>query len=151
MRDNRWLEEKMYFLWENFFVDTPRRNRVIIKFGTNSRRQLGCIKWVTEKTKGVRALLRKGVDYDDKRISLIIITSYFKDPGVPDEVVLATMSHEMCHYTHGFNSPLQQLYDHPHKGGIIKKEMTKRGLGVLYRQANRWLRHNWSNYLKRVQ
>jgi hypothetical protein len=148
MRDNNWLEEKMYFLWENYFVDTPRTNRVLIKFGTKAKRQLGCIKWVTTKTKGVRQLLKGEAGEDHTRISLIIITSFFKDPAIPENVVLATVAHEMCHYAHGFNSPLQQLYDHPHKGGIIRKEMTKRGLGILYRQANRWLRHNWSEYLR---
>jgi hypothetical protein len=150
MRDNKWLEEKMYFLWENFFVDTPRKNLVLIKFGTKSKRQLGCIKWVSHKTKGVSSLLSSGKPKEeDERTSLILITSYFKSDAIPEEVVLATLAHEMCHYAHGFNSPLQQIYDHPHKGGIIRREMEKRGLGKLYRESNRWLKHNWANYLRR--
>lgn len=148
MRDNKWLEEKMYELWENYFVDTPRKNRVIIKFGNKSKRQLGCIKWVTHKTRGISKLINDDEDYDDERISLIIVTSHFKDERIPEDIVIATIAHEMCHYTHGFNSPLNQIYDHPHKGGVIRKEMDKRGLGELYRKANKWLKQNWGDYLK---
>lgn len=148
MRDNQWLADKMYNLWEDNFEDTPRRNRVLIRFGTRSKRQLGCIKWVTPKTKGIKHLLKDNEAFDDERISLIVITGYFKDERIPEEIVLATIAHEMCHYAHGFNSPLQQLYDHPHKGGVIRKEMDKRGLGTFYRNANRWLKKNWSNYLR---
>ncbi|MFQ5493026.1 MAG: hypothetical protein ACE5DX_02595 [Candidatus Dojkabacteria bacterium] len=154
MRDNKWLQDKMYELWENYFVDTPRKNRVLIKFGRASKRQLGSIRWVTEKTRGMKDLLNGENDlqagrqeFDDERTSLIIITNHFKDTSIPYEVVTATIAHEMCHYTHGFNSPLQQLYDHPHKGGVIRREMERRGLGGLYRTANKWLKEYWAKYL----
>jgi hypothetical protein len=54
----------------------------------------------------------------------------------------------MCHYTHGFNSPHSQIYKHPHQGGIIKKEMQKRGLNDVYKYSKHWLKNNWLNYLK---
>lgn len=148
MRDDKWLKNIMFDLWESHFVDTPRTNRVIIKFGNKAKRQLGCIKWVTPKTKGIAKYLDQLEQYDDPRISLIVITSYFKDERIPEDVVRATIAHEMCHYAHGFNSPLHQLYDHPHKGGVIRREMAARGLGDMYRNANRWLRINWAKYLK---
>lgn len=149
MRDNKWLEEKMYELWEEYFVDVPRKNRVLIKFSKKSYRQLGCIKWATKKTRGIQKLLEKNpvMEDNDERVSLILISGYFKDPKIPDNVVLGTIAHELCHYTHGFNSPLNQIYDHPHKGGVIKKEMGKRGLSWLYEYAEKWLENNWPKYV----
>ncbi|MEI7578502.1 MAG: SprT-like domain-containing protein [bacterium] len=143
-RDNHWLTEIMFELWENHFVDIPRKNHVVIKFGKRAKRQLGCIKWAEDPVK------RKVATHvaDDQRISQINITRYFEDDNIPEEVVIATIAHEMCHYAHGFNSPLQQQFNHPHKGGIIRKELIKRGLGEYYRISRKWLKLNWLNYLK---
>ncbi len=145
-RNNDWLENLMYHLWENHFNDIPRKNLVLIKFGRRAKRQLGCIKWVRGNTK-VKGLLKKRKDdhavQDDKRVSLIIITALFRDKKVPKYVVEATIAHEMIHYAHGFHSPLKQLYRHPHKGGIIRKEMEARGLSSLWRRSKRWLKKKW--------
>lgn len=148
MRDNNWLEDKMYTLWENYFVDVPRVNPVIIRFGKKSERQLGSIKWADHRTTGLKKVNVSEKDHDDSRISIITITGHFKDEYIPEQVILGTIAHEMCHYAHGFNSPLQQIYAHPHKGGVIRKEMQKRGLSEVYKDANRWLKENWSKYLK---
>jgi len=84
---------------------------------------------------------------DDKRVSVITITLKFKDENVPEDIVRATIAHEMCHYAHGFNSPLQQIYNHPHKGGVIRKEFEKRGLGQLHKYSKKWLKTNWRKYI----
>ncbi len=147
MRDDKWLEKKMYYLWENYFADVKRKNIVIIKFGKRSKRQLGSIKWASKKTRGLKRFLLNKFYEDDKRISVITITSLFKNEDIPEDVVLATIAHEMCHYAHGFNSPLKQIYAHPHKGGVIRKEMEKRGLADLYHFSKKWLRNNWRKYI----
>jgi len=147
-RDNNWLQEQMFYLWDNNFADVPRKNLVLIKFGKKSKRQLGSIKWVNQKTKGIKNLLiKQNQNADDNRISLITVTNFFKDPKIPDFVILATIAHEMCHYAHGFNSPLKQQFNHPHKGGVIRKELEKRDLGHLYKNANKWLKNEWLKYL----
>ncbi len=150
MRDNNWLEEKMYELWENNFVDVPRKNLVVIKFSKRSKRQLGCITWGSPKTRGISRLIERAKLQDEKRVSVIRITSLFKDEKIPEKVVLGTIAHEMCHYAHGFNSPLKQIYDHPHKGGVIRKEMEKRGLKDIYQFSKKWLKANWLNYLRTI-
>jgi len=147
MRDNEWLEEKMYEIWEGHFSDIPRKNLVIIKFGRGSKRQLGSIKWANKKTRGIRQFLKGRDLQDDKRVSVITITSKFKDGEIPEKIVLATIAHEMCHYAHGFNSPLKQIFNHPHKGGVIRKEMEKRGLKHLYKFSKKWLKENWKEYV----
>lgn len=147
MRDNAWLEQKMYDLWEEHFADVPRKNLVIIKFGRNSSRQLGSIKWADKRTRGIRNFMKGHDIQDDKRISIITITSKFKDENVPEDIVKATIAHEMCHYAHGFNSPLKQIYNHPHKGGVIRKEFERRGLGKLHKFSKKWLKENWRKYV----
>lgn len=150
MRDNNYLEERLYLLWEDYFSDVPRKNLVLIKFGKGSKRQLGSIRWVRPGT-GVKSLLKKRTDeheaQDDKRISLITVTKYFQDELVPEYVVDGTIAHELVHYVHGFHSPLQQLYKHPHKGGVVKKELVKRGLGETHRLAEQWLKTEWRKFL----
>lgn len=148
MRDDAWLQELLYYYWENYFVDVPRKNRVIIRFGKKSYRQLGCIRWAHKESGFVRKLLNKYPDsFDDPRISLITITGYFKDEEVPDYVVHGTLCHELCHYVHGFHSPLAQIYEHPHRGNVIQKEMYRRELREIYETSQIWLESNWQTFI----
>lgn len=146
MRNNQWLEDKLEDLWENYYSDVPRKNKVTIKFGKRAKRVLGSIKYFDR-------MRENDPEYglhEDKKISQITLTKYFMDEVIPDDVVVGTIAHEMVHYSHGFNSPLERRYAHPHKGGIIKKEMYKRGLSDLYDESEGWVKKNWLNYLKSV-
>jgi hypothetical protein len=95
----------------------------------------------------IKGLLRKNIeDYDaqdDKRVTVITITKYFQDEQVPDYVVKATIAHELCHYTHGFSSPLEKRFDKPHQGNVINKELKKRDLLESQNMADDWLKKNW--------
>lgn len=151
-RDNNWLADKMYEIWENYFPDVPRKNFVLIKFGRSSRRQLGSIKWSHRNTKIKGIMNRKAIRetyaaQDDKRITVITITKKFINPEIPEFVVLSTIAHELCHYAHGFSSPLNQVYKTPHQGGVIRKELEARGLGKLYKQGKSWIKENWIKYI----
>ena len=145
-RTNEWLEKMMYDLWEGHFNDIPRKNYVLIKFGRRAKRQLGSIKWVRSNTK-VKQLLRERVsnlsEQDDSRITVITITSLFRSFRVPVYVVESTVAHEMVHYAHGFFSPLKQMYNYPHQGGIIRRELEQRGLGEIHRKSKKWLKEKW--------
>lgn len=152
VRNNKWLEEKMYEIWEDHFADVPRKNLVLIKFGKASVRQLGSIRWATQNAR-IKSIMRKKTVHDqhlvedDKRITIITITSKFKDTTIPEFIVNSTIAHELTHYAHGFSSPLSQSYAHPHKGGIIRKELTSRGLGQLHKESKKWLKENWRTYV----
>lgn len=146
MRDNEYLENLLYDLWENNFCDVPRYNLVIIKFGKYSKRQLGCISLAREGSKIKGILAKKREEYevqDEKSISIITITRYFQQEIVPEYVIKATIAHELCHYTHGFNSPLQKRFDKPHQGNIVNKELERRGLLEDQNRADIWLKENW--------
>lgn len=146
MRDNSYLEDRLYFIWENFFADVPRKNVVLIKFGKGSVRQLGSIKWANQYSK-IKGNLKKKKDEfdsaDDKRISIITITKLFQNELVPEYIIDATIAHELVHYTHGFHSPLPRAVAHPHKGKVVEKELFKRGFGKIYEQSEIWLKQNW--------
>lgn len=146
MRDRKFLENLMYELWENYFCDIPRKNLVIIKFGKYSKRQLGSIKLANSKTKIKSLIQNKKKDFliqDDKSITVITITRYFQNEFVPEDVVRATIAHEMCHYAHGFSSPLKKQFNNPHQGKIIDKELKKRGLEQLQKDTDKWLKKYW--------
>lgn len=154
MRDNAYLLERMYYIWEEYFADVPRKNLVIIKFGKYSKRRLGSIKWVDRSSKIKGVYLKHEKEHqtqDDKRISLITITRYFQDDLVPVDVIDATVGHELVHYAHGFHSPLPKLYHHPHRGGIVNKEMVNRGMAELLEFSENWLKQNWVNTVNSIK
>ena len=148
MRDNKYLEKLLYDLWETSFCDIPRLNAVVIKYGKYSRRQLGSIKIVKDKNVISRYVKRFDIDQDnleDYSISVITVTRYFSQLDIPEFVIKSTIAHELCHYAHGFNSPLEKKHSHPHRGNIIKKEFDKRDLLDIYLQSKEWLKQNWIN------
>ena len=49
---------------------------------------------------------------------------------------------------HGFNSPHPRMYKHPHKGGIVNKELKKRGFGNMLALEKKWIRNEWRNIVK---
>lgn len=152
MRDEEFLENLLYELWDNHFCDIPRKNLVLIKFGKYSTRQLGSIKLANKRTR-IKGLLKgKEKDYevqDDKSITVITVTRYFQHDIVPEFVVRATIAHELCHYTHGFQSPLAQRFEKPHQGNIINKELEPRGLLEEQLEAEKWLKENWLKIIVR--
>ena len=140
------LQNLLYEIWETYFPDVPRKNLVLVKYGKFSKQRLGSIKWVKD-FKGIKSFYKKFKDehevQDDKRITLIILTRYFTNPKVPDFVIKTTLAHELAHYSHGFNSPLQKKYKFPHQGKIIDRELRKRGLGKELELSEKWLKENW--------
>lgn len=130
-RNQRWLESTLDYIWNTHFEDVPRANNVEIIFGKKAKRRLGSI----------------GLDKDDPNTSIIRINPIFKDLEVPEFVIVATIVHEMTHYAHGFNSPLEQKQQHPHRGGVIRREFAERGLEYMYIEQNAWLKENWPGIL----
>lgn len=128
-RDNNWLLSRLDFIWTKYFADIPQTNKVFIKFGRFAKYRLGSIR-LNKKTKA----------------SSVIITSMFKDPKIPSEVVDHTIGHELTHYTHGFSSTHPRLHKYPHAGGVVKREMEDRGMGYLHKAYKLWIKQ----YRKRL-
>jgi hypothetical protein len=127
-RDEAWLQQMLDKIWDNYFLEVPQDNDVRIVFGRRAKRRLGSI----------------GLDQDG-RTSVITMNAIFKNPNIPEYVVEATLVHELIHYAHGFNSPLQRARQHPHAGGVMRQEYAEKGLLELYQQQKRWLKANWAD------
>jgi hypothetical protein len=139
MRTNEWLENRFEYIYRKYFTDLEAPNQIEIKWGRRSRRQLGCIKRERPKTLADH--------FKSDFVTIIVINSLFKDENIPEYVIDSIIAHEMSHYAHGFNSPLPQKHTHPHKGGVIKKELRERGIHELEKKQKHWIKENWVKYL----
>lgn len=139
-RDNDFLADLLADLWYRHFPDVPQINDVRIKFGQKAANRLGSIKLGRKDTKQTDGTLQ--------RRSIITINGHFTDPAIPEDVVRAVIAHELVHYTHGFSSPHPKMYKHPHQGGIVDKEIVKRGLGSVLKFHEAWLKKEWPLYLR---
>lgn len=132
-RDEAWLHGLLDEIWDTHFSDVPQDNIVRVVYGRRAKTRLGSIK----------------MDPKDRSVSVITMNSLFKDPEIPEFVIRATLVHEMSHYAHGFNSPLEQKHQHPHSGGVMKAEFAERGLEDLYKQQRKWLKDNWRKVIEK--
>lgn len=122
-RDNTWLQQTLDAIWQRHFADIERKNTVMIKFGRFAKYQFGII------------------TYDKcTNVSKITINKMFQGEDVPESVVVHTIGHELTHYSHGFSSPHKRLHKYPHHGGVVDKDMRRRGLGIELAAYKRWLR-----------
>lgn len=137
-RNASWLKNRLEILWQRHFPDVPIANNVIVKFGQKAMTRLGSIKFSrnTQLTNGRNPN------------TIITINGHFKDPQIPEFVVDGVLAHELTHYAHGFCSPHEQAYRHPHKGGVVRHEMIERGLQNLLKLEKKWINQNWREYLK---
>ncbi len=140
-RDNKWLESKLNYLVERYFPDINISNDLYIGFGRRGNRQLGKI-----SKKHHSSIKKRFFGHFD---TVITINSHFKNLEIPEYVVDGTIIHELCHYAHGFSSPLPQLSRFPHQGGIVRQEMVRRGAGDIYFAEKKWLKDNWTDFLKK--
>lgn len=121
-RDDNWLLSRLDCLWTKYFSDISQSNKVFIRFGRNAKYRLGSIK-LNRQTKA----------------SYITITSMFRNTRIPQEVVDHTIGHELVHYAHGFSSTNPRLHKYPHAGGVVKKEMSERGMEYLHSAYKKWV------------
>lgn len=133
-RDNKWLRERLEYLHQRYFYDVEILNNIIIKFGRPTMTRLGSIK--------------PGRKYKHEH-SIITINGHFKNSEIPSYVVDAVIAHEFMHYAHGFASPHEQAFKHPHKGGLVNWDLKERGLEEILAAEKVWLKENWEKYLKK--
>jgi hypothetical protein len=128
MRDDQWLEDKLAKVWSEYFSDVPKTDKVVIHFSKRCRNRLGSIRLV------------------NNTISEIKINGFLRDLDIPEFVCEAVVAHELTHYVHGFGSSRPQLYKYPHRGGIVAREMIRRGLGEKHYAAKDWINTNWIDF-----
>lgn len=134
MRDNYWLEQKLDTIWKGYFGDIKKLNNIHIHFGRKAKKRLASIRQINRFNK----------DSDTE----IKITGYYKNHEIPEYIVDVTIAHELCHYAHGFASPLPKFSKFPHRGDLVDNELRKRGMGKLLASQEQWLKDNWNNIVK---
>jgi hypothetical protein len=127
MRDNEWLAKRMNEIWELLFPEVKRLNNVIVRFKGRWKNKFGHIKRLKNKD------------------TEIAVNAIFIDERVPEYIIDLTLAHELVHYYHGFNSPHERKYKHPHQGGIVTKELKKRGFGHMLLKEKEFIRSKWWN------
>ncbi len=113
-------------IWQHYFSDVPQANEVHIAYCRPWKSRLGLIRMSLDSTH-----------------SFIGINSLLQMQAVPDCVLITTIAHELVHYTHGFGSPLPQLFNHPHAHNIVDNELEQRGLGNTLAECNTWIDEYW--------
>ncbi len=131
MRDNAFLVQQLQTLLQGPFADMPVQNQITIRFGRPAQRRMGSIRMSR-----------------DKKRSDIIINGHLKNPLLPERIIQSIIAHELVHYLQGFSSPLPKLHAHPHKGGVVDKELKARGFTQALAYEKKWLKQEWPAYLK---
>jgi hypothetical protein len=130
VRDNSWLSAQLEYIWSTWFADVERVTPVSIQFVRPWKRRLAVIYLA-----------------DQERRSFIGVNRYLRDHRVPYPVCLVTIAHELAHYAHGFGSHHPRRYHHPHRGNVVQRELTRRGLGAELRFYTEWTNEVWFELL----
>ncbi len=130
MRDDIWLQQRFDQIWELFFPDVEKKD-VHIRWKGSWKNKFGHITRKNSKAE-------------------IVINKLFRDYAVPEDVIKLTIAHEIVHYYHGFHSHLPRQFKHPHKGGIVNKELKKRGFSYMIEKEKKWQKADWPKIYKEL-
>ncbi len=130
---DKYLTSKAASLIRENFPERGVTNLLVVKWGRRWRNTLGHIKPLESKDFG----------------SVIEINSLMKSTEVPEFVIDAVLMHELVHYFQGFGSNHEQKSKHPHKGGVVDKELARLGWGELITQSDKWIKENWHPLVQR--
>ncbi len=135
---NNYLAKKTAQLIRENFSEKGVTNLLIVKTGKKWKRTLGHIKPCKEENKC-------NVEFG----SIIEINPLLFDLDVPEYILDYVILHELVHYFQGFASNQERKHRHPHKGGVVEKEMERLGWKEIQKKSDKWLKENWSNILKK--
>ncbi|MEM4266491.1 MAG: hypothetical protein QW404_00345, partial [Candidatus Nanoarchaeia archaeon] len=125
MRDNFWLASRLDRIWYAYFYDVERANNVFVRFKGRWKNKFGHISMKNDHS------------------SEIVVNSLFRDERIPEGIIDATIAHEIIHYMHGFQSPHKRMYKHPHAGGIVTREMKRRGFAHIIYEEREFVQRHW--------
>jgi len=131
MRDDSFLAGRLNQIWSMLFPEVERKNNIIIKFKGKWKNKFGHIKLLRNKS------------------TEIAINSHFKSQEIPEYIIDLTIAHELVHYMHGFNSPLEKRFKHPHKGNIVNRELISRGFGSMLKKEKEFVKSFWPGFIEK--
>ena len=128
---NNFLARKTAQLIRENFSEKGVTNLLMVKTGKRWKRTLGHIKSVPGETTD----------------SLIKINPLLFDLEVPEYVLDYVIMHELMHYFQGFCSNHARTQKHPHKGGVVEKELANLGWKEIQEKSDKWIKENWDKIL----
>ena len=128
---DKYLAAKAAALIRENFSDRGVTNLLVVKWGGKWARVLGHIKSLESREYG----------------SIIEINSLLKSLDVPEYVLDYVLMHELTHYFQGFGSNHERKHKHPHRGGIVEKELARHGWAEITEKSEKWIKENWKNVL----
>lgn len=157
MRDHDWLQNRLDELLKTLFAAMPITNPIEIRWGREAKFRFGSIKLEGRqrrfiRLRGLGGLINKRIELqknkkgETPKKSIITVTRMFVSEEVPSDVVCYTIAHELTHYAHGFSSTNKRMFRHPHHGGVVNREIEKRGGARYVRAYKKWLK----DYRKRI-
>ena len=57
--------------------------------------------------------------------------------------------HELTHYFQWFGSNHERKAKHPHRGGLVDKEIERLGWAEIMKNSEKWLKQNWPKILEK--
>jgi hypothetical protein len=129
-QDN-YLSKKTADLIRENFSTKEITNLLVVKTGKRWKRTLGHIKTLNNKDYG----------------SVIEINPLLFDNDVPEYILDYVIMHELTHYFQGFASNQERKHKHPHKGGIVEKELARLGWKEIQEKSDKWIKENWAKIL----
>jgi hypothetical protein len=124
---NKYLSSRAASLIRENFQDRDITNLLVVKWGKRWRNTLGHIKPLENTEFG----------------SLIEINSLMKSTEIPEFVLDSVLMHELVHYFQGFGSNHERKSKHPHKGGVVDKELARLGWTEITGKSDAWIKANW--------
>lgn len=133
---DNYLAKKAASLVRENFQEKEVTNLLVVRWGKKWARTLGHIKPLKNENK-----------HDTSYGSIIEINSILKSAEIPEYVLDYVLMHELTHYFQGFGSNHERKGKHPHKGGLVDKELERLGWGEIMEKSEKWLKENWAETL----
>ncbi|MEK6958556.1 MAG: hypothetical protein AABW59_00770 [archaeon] len=130
---DHFLARKAAQLIRENFCERGVINLLVVKTGKRTRRKLGHIKTLKDREYG----------------STIEINPILFDPDVPEYVLDYVIMHELTHYFQGFGSNHEKKGTHPHRGGLVDKELERLGWKEIMEKSEKWLKESWPTVLQK--
>ena len=130
--DNYLAKRTASLIRENF-AEKGVTNFLAVKTGKKWKRTLGHIKTLENREYG----------------SMIEINPMLFDLDVPEYVLDYVIMHELTHYFQGFASNHEKKHKHPHRGGIVEKELERLGWKEIQEKSDKWIKEKWTEILKK--
>lgn len=133
---DKYLASKAAALIRENFPERGVINLLIVKWGNKkSKRVLGHIKAIHNNEFG----------------SIIEINPMLKDLSVPEYVLEYVLMHELTHYFQGFGSNHERKHKHPHRGGIVEKELARHGWEEITEKSEKWIKEHWKEVIQKYK